>query len=209
VIRRTVIAVVSAALMWSLALSNGVAGASVSSSPPATPQVGGSRTSGTDGSIEVVRQIVQCGGTMYAVGQFTQVRNPNSSTAISRNNAFAFSATAPFNVTGWNPNVNGRVDTVACGGDGSYVLLGGTFTSVHGTAVRNLAKVSTATGAVQAFSFQPSGRVTHMEVVRDLGGVQHLLVGGYFSGLLDSRNPVTGEADTYGTPTITGTTTPG
>jgi hypothetical protein len=202
VIRRTVIAFVSAALMWSLVLGQGVAGASVSTASAATPQLG---TSGTDGSIETVRQIVQCGSTMYAVGLFSRVRNPNSATLITRNNAFSFRATAPYTVSTWNPNVNGRVDTVACGVDGTYVLLGGTFTSVNGTAVRNLAKVSTSTGAVMPFSFQPTGRVAHVEVVTDAGGVRHLLVGGYFTGLLDSRNPVTGADDGYGTPAITGT----
>jgi hypothetical protein len=202
VIRRTVIAFVSAALMWSLVLGQGVAGASVSTASAATPQLG---TSGTDGSIETVRQIVQCGSTMYAVGLFSRVRNPNSATLITRNNAFSFRATAPYTVSTWNPNVNGRVDTVACGVDGTYVLLGGTFTSVNGTAVRNLAKVSTSTGAVMPFSFQPTGRIAHVEVVTDAGGVRHLLVGGYFTGLLDSRNPVTGADDGYGTPAITGT----
>jgi hypothetical protein len=89
--------------------------------------------------------------------------------------------------------------------DGTYVLLGGTFTSVNGTAVRNVAKVNTTTGAVLPYSFQPTGRVAHIEVVRDAAGVQHALFGGYFTGLLDSRNPVTGADDGYGTPVITGT----
>ncbi len=201
-IRRIVIALVSAALAWALVLSNGVAGAAVSTTSAATPELG---TSGTDGSIETVRQIVQCGTTMYAVGLFSRVEQPNSETALTRNNAFSFRATAPHTITTWNPNVNGRVDTVACGVDGTYVLLGGTFTSVNGTAVRNVAKVSTTTGAVMPYSFQPTGRVAHIEVVTDAGGVRHALFGGYFTGLLDSRNPVTGADDGYGTPVITGT----
>jgi hypothetical protein len=202
VIRRTVIALVSAALAWALVLSNGVAGASVSTTSAATPELG---TSGTDGSIETVRQIVQCGTTMYAVGLFSRVEQPNSENALTRNNAFAFRATAPHTITAWNPNVNGRVDTVACGTDSTYVLIGGTFTRVNGTAVRNIAKVNTTTGAAMPFSFQPNNRVAHIEVVTDAGGVRHALVGGYFTGLLDSRNPVTGADDGYGTPAITGT----
>jgi hypothetical protein len=201
VIRRLVVAVLSAALMWTLALSSGVANASVSTRSAATPQLG---NSGTDGSVETVRQIVQCGGTMYAVGLFSRVKNPNSATLITRNNAFAFPAEGTRNVSAWNPNVNGRVDTVACGTDSTYVLLGGSFTSVNGTAVRNVAKVNTTTGAVLPYAFQPTGRVAHIEVVTDAGGVRHALFGGYFTGLLDSRNPVTGADDGYGTPTITG-----
>ena len=200
-IRKTVITLVTAALGWSLVVSPGVAAAAVSTTSAATPELG---TSGTDGSIETVRQIVQCGSTMYAVGLFSRVEQPNSENALTRNNAFAFRATAPHTITAWNPNVNGRVDSVACGVDGTYVLLGGTFTSVGGTAVRNIAKVSTATGAAMPFAFQPNNRVAHIEVVTDAAGVRHALVGGYFTGLLDSRNPVTGADDGYRTPVITG-----
>ena len=46
------------------------------------------------GSNEQVRQLVQCGGTMYAVGKFTSIKQ--GSTTYSRNNAFSFSATAPY-----------------------------------------------------------------------------------------------------------------
>jgi len=192
----TVTALVAAGLV----LTPGSALAAVSSSPPPTPQLG---TSGTDGTVEVVRQIVQCGNIMYAVGRFTQVKNPSSATLITRNNAFAFSATAPHVITAFNPNVNGRVDTVVCGTDGS-VLLGGTFSTAGGAANRNLAKVNATTGVSMPFSFHPGGRVTHMEVVKDRAGVTHLLVGGYFAGYLDSRDPVSGADDGYGTPVITG-----
>src|SRR4051812_28738748 len=179
-----------------VALSPGVANASVSSTPPPTPQIG---TPGNDGSVEEVRQIVQCGSTMYAVGKFSQVKNPSSTALIARNNAFAFSATAPYKITPFDPNVNGQVDTVVCGTDGS-VLLGGTFTTAGGVANRNLAKVNAATGASMPFSFHPAARVAHMEIVQG-----HLLVGGFFAGFLDSRNPVTGADDGYGTPAISGT----
>ncbi len=199
-IRKTLVALISAALMWSGLTAGGVAAARVSTTSAATPQLA---TSGTDGSIETVRQIIQCGGTMYAVGLFSAVKNAGTSTAITRRNAFAFSATAPHTVLPWNPNTNGRVDTAACTPDG-HVLLGGTFTSAGGGTVRNLAKVDGVTGANRGFGFQPAGRVAHIEVVTDTAGVQHALVGGYFSGLLDSRNPVTGANDNYGTPAISG-----
>ena len=198
--RRIGSAITAALVLWAVLLVPGTASARVSSTPAATPQLG---TSGTDGSIEEVIQITQCGNTMYAVGSFTRIKNPNSSTLITRNNAFAFSAVAPHRVTNWNPNVNGRVETVACGTDGS-VFLGGTFTNAGGAANRNLAKVNATTGASMPFSYHPAGRVQHVEVVRDQAGVLHLLVGGYFTGLLDSRNPVTGADDGYGTPAISG-----
>ena len=187
---------ITALTAGALVLVPGTAGARVSSSPAATPQLG---TSGTDGSVEQVRQIVQCGGTMYAVGRFTHIRNPGSTALIARNNAFAFSATAPHTVTGWNPNVNGQVDTVECGTDGA-ILLGGTFTSAGGAANRNLAKVTATTGAALPFAFDPPAAVFHIEVAAG-----HLLVGGRFAGFLDSRNPVSGADDGYGMPTLSGT----
>jgi hypothetical protein len=132
-------------------------------------------------------------------------RNPNSPTPIARNNAFAFRAIAPHTVLPWHPDVNGQVDTAVCAPDGD-VLLGGQFTTVGGAAVRNLAKVDEITGANQtAFTLHPAGRVAHMEVVRDTAGIQHLLVGGYAAPFLRSANPLTGAADNYGMPAISGT----
>jgi hypothetical protein len=202
--RRIGIAAIVAALLWAFGLSQGVANASVSSAPPATPQIGGSATSGTDGTVEQVRQLTQCGNVMYAVGRFTQVRNPNSTTPIARNNAFAFRAVSPYTVLPWNPNVNGQVDTAACAPDGA-ILLGGSFTTVGGVAANNLAKVNATTGAQATFGLHPAGRVAHVEVVRDTAGVQHLLVGGYAAPYLRSANPLTGAADNYTMPAISGT----
>ena len=197
--RRLGTTVVAALLLWGL-LVPGTAGAQVSSTPAATPQIA---TSGTDGTIESVRQLTQCGSVMYAAGQFTQLRNPGSTALVARNNAFAFRATAPHTILPWNPNVNGRVDTVACGPDGS-VFLGGTFSTAGGAANRNLAKVNATSGASMPFAFHPSGRVAHMEIVQPRAGELHLLVGGYFPGYLDSRNPITGADDGYATPSVSG-----
>jgi len=200
--RRIGTALVAGLAFLGLGFSPGVASAAVSSLPAATPQLG---TSGTDGTIEQVRQIVQCGTTMYAVGLFSQVKNPNSSVLIARNNTFAFSAVSPYRVTAWNPNVNGQVDTVACDAGTGSLLLGGVFSSVHGVAVKNIARVNGTTGAVDpAFTHTSiGGRVAHIEIV---GG--HALVGGYFTptkttpGYLRSLDPLTGADDGYITTTL-------
>jgi len=209
--RRQIGTVLSAGLLtWAVALAPGIAHAAISSLPATTPQLG---TSGTDGSIEQVRQIVQCGTTMYAVGTFTQVKNPNSTALIARNNAFAFSPNAQgvYRVTNWNPNVNGTVNTVACAPDGD-VIIGGNFTQVGTTAVKNLAKVDATAGAVNTgFTWNlnpnnlnaPAGVINHVEVVQG-----HLLVGGNFApakinsttstpGYLASVSPTTGRSDGY------------
>src|SRR5438067_2568624 len=98
--------------------------------PPAgvvspTPAAGTPQLSST-GTTQQIRQLVQCGGTMYAVGTFTQIQK--GTTTYARNNAFSFSATAPFQVTSWNPNVNGIVSSIAFSPGCSQAYLGAQFT---------------------------------------------------------------------------------
>ncbi len=171
------------------------ASATVSSTPATgTPQLA------PNGSIEQVRQIVQCGNTMYAVGSFTSISSHG--TTYTRNNAFSFSATAPYAVTSWDPNVNGIVNTVGFNGsDCSTAYLGGKFTSVGGTAVRNIAAVDTNTGAVIS-SFKHSASAQVETIVGNHG---HLLVGGYYKTIngssanpyMTSLNPTTGSDDGF------------
>ena len=165
-------------------------------SAPWTPQLA---TSGTDGSIEQVRQLVQCGATMYAVGSFSAVKK--AGVTHTRNNAFSFSATNGA-VTGWNPNVNGRVESVALSADCSTAYLGGSFTAVNGTPVKNIAAVDTLTGAVKPayWSVSSAGGMVHTLVLAK----GHLLVGGRFTSIngstkdyLVSLNPSTGRDDNY------------
>src|SRR4051794_28092097 len=79
-------------------------------------------TSGKDGSVEQVRQLVPCNGTMYAVGRFSAMTQKG--VVYPRNNAFSFSETDG-TVTSWDPNVNGQVNSVAFSSDCSTVYLGG------------------------------------------------------------------------------------
>ncbi len=144
-----------------------------------TPQLA---TSGTDGSVEQIRHLDQCGNTMYAVGRFTEIKR--YSTVVTRNNAFSFSASTGV-ISSWNPNVNGRVDTVALSPDCSTAYLGGTFSSIGGTAVKNIAAVSTSTGAViPTFAHSAGGRVATLAITGD-----HLLAGGYFKSINNSAKP--------------------
>jgi hypothetical protein len=165
----------------------------VTANPAATPQLNAT------GSVEQVRQLVQCGSTMYAVGTFTSIKK--GSTTYARNNAFSFSATAPYTVTSWNPNVNGIVNTIAFNGTNcADAYLGGKFTSVNGTKVGNLAEVSTSTGAVvTAFGHTANGQVETL-----LGASGHILAGGYYTTIngsstkyMTSLNPTTGKDDGF------------
>jgi hypothetical protein len=171
--------------------------------PPAgvvspTPASGTPQLADT-GTTQQVRQLVQCGGTMYAVGSFTQIKK--GATTYTRNNAFSFSATAPFAMTSWNPNVNGTVNSIAFTPDCSQAYLGGKFTSVNGTAANNIAEVSTSTGAVNtAFAHSAGGQV---ETLLAYNG--HVLTGGYFTKIngssanpyFTSLNATTGKDDGF------------
>ena len=137
--------------------------------------VNGTPTLVATGTTEQIRQLVECGGTMYAVGTFTEIKY--GSTTYTRNNVFSFSDTAPFTVTSWDPNVNGTVNTIALhAGNCSDAYIGGHFTSVGSTAAKNIAEIDTTTGAlVPGFKDNASGEVETLLAVNG-----HLLAGGAF-----------------------------
>jgi hypothetical protein len=151
-----------------------------------------------------IRQIVQCGSRMYAVGTFQLIlgRNPKTGKWIiyHRSNAFSFEATRPYAVTSWNPDVNGEVNSVAVGSNCTTAYLGGTFSQVHGQTRDNLAAVDTAGGAVRSgFEGDASGEVDTLLLH---GG--RLLAGGRFTKIngADARyfvglSPSTGTPDAY------------
>lgn len=152
-----------------------------------------------------VRQLAQCGSTMYAVGTFTTIGSPLGG-PFTRNNVFSFNATTGV-VSSWNPNVNGTVYSLALTSNCATAYLAGAFTTAHGTAVKNLVKVSTSTGAVDtAFKPVPSG-----SVYRVLISGTHLLAGGSFTTIggvtraaMASLSLSTGKADSYVNLNITG-----
>jgi hypothetical protein len=165
----------------------------VSTTPAATPQLN------PTGTTEQVRQLVQCGTTMFAVGSFTSINYKG--TVFARNNAFSFSAVSPYAVTAWNPNVNGKVNSIAfdpshCG----HAYIGGKFTAVGATKVSNIAEVDTTTGAVvSTFGHTANGEV---KTLAFSGG--HLLTGGFFTSINGGTNkyfvslsPSTGKDDGY------------
>jgi hypothetical protein len=167
----------------------------VSASPADTPQLYGS-----DSPVQQVRQLVQCGGTMYAVGTFNEIKH--NSTTYTRSNAFSFSATAPYTVTSWAPAINGIVNSIAFNGSNcADAYIGGKFTSVNGTKVTNIAEIDTTTGNVVAgFGHTANGQVETL-----LGVAGHILTGGYYTTIngsssdpyMTSLNPTTGKDDGF------------
>jgi len=203
-LRRYLIAPVAAAVLLplgaSVAQAQGVGGeqppAGVVSAAPATNTPHLKATE--DNPTEQIRQLVQCGGTMYAVGTFTTIIR--QSNTYTRYNVFSFSATAPYTVTSWAPDVVGTYGTTAdtsatintigfANGNCQDAYIGGKFTSVNGTAVQNIAEISTTTG----------------NVVSTFGVGNHLLVGGLFTGVngdttdpyMASLSPATGKSDGF------------
>jgi hypothetical protein len=165
-----------------------------------TPQLAPTSTT------EWVRQIVECGGTMYAVGTFTAIEWGGKT--YSRHNVFSFSATSPYRITSWNPDANGEVNSIALTPDCSQAWLGGSFTSVAGTSVGNIAKVSASTGAVVKSWAHSANKV--VDTILYLGNA-HLLAGGSFTSINGSSrsfyaslNPSTGRDDGYLNLTISG-----
>ena len=164
-----------------------------------------------DGATDQIRQLVQCGSTMFAVGTFTLISgwNGTATATVTRTNAFSFSATAPFQLTSWAPNVNGEVNSIAfSGGNCADAYLGGQFTSVNGTTVANIAEVDTTTGnVVPTFGDHTGGgHVDTILPVVDGGNVPHLLVGGTFTSINGNKgvnpyyvslNPLTGADDGF------------
>jgi hypothetical protein len=165
-----------------------------------TPATGTPKLAAT-GTTETVRQLVQCGGTMYAVGSFTEIQR--FTTTYPRNNIFSFSATSPFKVTSWAPNVNGEINSIAFNGSNcNDAYIGGQFTSVNGTAVSNFAEIDTTTGnVVSGFGDKVGGG--HVDTLLAVKG--HLLVGGTFTTINGSTtdpyfasvSPVTGKDDGF------------
>jgi hypothetical protein len=170
----------------------------------------------TTSTTQQIRQLVQCGGTMYAVGTFTTI--VKGSTKYARTDIVSFKATSPYTVNAWAPNVVGSTNTGETGTDAinsiafangncSTAYIGGHFTSVNGTSVNNIAAISTTTGSVvSTFAHSANGGVNTLAAV---GG--HLLAGGNFTAIngasiryLVSLSPSTGKSDGFLNLSITG-----
>jgi hypothetical protein len=148
---------------------------------------------------QTVKQLVECGGMMYAVGSVWSVLQ--NGTEYSRPGLFSFSETAPYTLSSLDANVDGEVDSIAfIGGDCSDAYIGGNFTSVNGTPATNIAEIDTTTGqVVPTFGDYANGTVYTL-----LGYEDHLLAGGKFTQIngftqnsFESLNPSTGQDDNF------------
>ncbi|HEV2377380.1 MAG TPA: hypothetical protein VGS19_35105 [Streptosporangiaceae bacterium] len=161
-----------------------------------TPRLPVSTTSATD----AIKHLVQCGATMYAAGEFTQVIS-NGST-LTRDNVFSFSATAPYKVTSWAPDVNGTVNSIALTSDCSHAFIGGSFSKVDGATADNIAYIRTSDGSLVSRWGHDANKQVQTLALTPNG---HLLVGGQFTSIngssadpyFTSLNPSTGANDGF------------
>jgi hypothetical protein len=184
------------------AVAPAVAGAAVAPAGPAssTPASGTPELSPRpDGHTEQIRQLVQCGDMMYAVGKFARISE--NGRIYVRHNAFSFLAAAPYTVSSWKPGANGEVNSIAFKGSNcSSAYLGGSFTRVHKRRARNIVKVKTSTGAVRNRFRHDADRTVDTLVVHG----RHVLAGGLFKSIngsgrnyYASLNSKTGRDDGY------------
>jgi hypothetical protein len=150
--------------------------------------------------VEQVRQLVQCGSTMYAVGSFSQILQRNH--VFRRHNVFSFRATPPFTMMSWHPRVNGTVNSIAfrarrC----SRAYIGGTFTSVNGKTAKKIAEIDTRTGAlVKKFRHNASAQVESLLAVsgRILAGGDYKSINGSSAHpYMTSLDPITGKVTRF------------
>src|SRR5258705_11058965 len=146
--RKTTVLGAGALVLSALALGPmGLAGpASAATGPVSRTPAAGTPQLATTGTTQQVRKIVKCGGTMYAVGSFSAI-SWNGHT-YRRHGAFSFSATPPYTMKSWGPNVGGRVNSIALNQRCTTAYLGGSFGSVNRKAAQNIAAVNATTGSL-------------------------------------------------------------
>ena len=155
-----------------------------------------------------VNSIAQIGNTIILGGSFTQARNNDSQTVLTRNRLLAFDITTKQISTTFVPNLDGIVNVVLPTGDGDTMWVGGEFMNANGVARRSLVKMRLSDGAVvTTFNAQPvAGKVTDLKLNNG-----RLWVSGAFTnianttqGRLATLNPTTGSLTNFFRGTIAG-----
>jgi hypothetical protein len=126
-----------------------------------------------------VYALAQAGDTLYIGGAFTSLLPPNGSSAssIAVSNLAAISVSTGEPIAGWAPAAGGSGANVqALAVRAGKVYVGGSFTTIDGTAVQNLAEVDGTTGAVDT-SFTP---LVEKAVYALLASDSRLYAGGAF-----------------------------
>jgi len=183
-----------------------------SAGPVSTTPASGTPTLNKTTTEQKIRQIVQCGSMMYAVGFFWSVSQ--NGVTYHPTGVMSFSATAPYTLSTLSAGVagaDGEVNSIAfINGNCADAYIGGSFTSVNGTPATNIAEIDTTTGAVV-----PTFGHDANDTVDTLAGYgNELLAGGRFTqtngfsrSYFESLNPSTGQVDGFVNLNISGNVT--
>ncbi len=148
-----------------------------------------------------VQSIAAVGSRMVIGGPFTAVAG------VARDSLAAFDAVSGALSSGFAPTVDGTVLSVLPGPVADTVYVGGKFTAINGTLVKNLALLSTVNGSlVPGFKVPKiNGQVNDLELYKGrlfVAGV-FTKVGSVARGGLATFNAVTGAADPFMGVTLT------
>ena len=142
--------------------------------------------------------MVQPDGKILIGGDFTSVF-----VAVPRNHIARFNPDGSLD-TGFDPNANGTVNSIAVQADGK-VLIGGVFTTVTpsggASVTRNrIARLDAATGAADSFDPNASDTVNSIAVQADgkvLAGGTFTSIGGATRNRIARLDAATGAADAF------------
>jgi PKD repeat protein len=155
----------------------------------------------------LVDALGQSESTVFVGGSFTSVSPHGSSTTQARAHLFGFTAGTGAIVSGFNPTVNGNVNSIIPGPTAGTVLIGGAFSNVDGVNT-HVALLNTSTGAIVSGWKAPAINGEVNDIVLNSG---RLYVGGYFTTAggqsrvgLAVLNPTTGALLSYAVPSFTG-----
>ncbi len=121
------------------------------------------------------------GTTVYAVGQFNNVRPAGAAKDTNltpRQNVLAYNITNGNLITSFAPTVSGVVKAVAASPDGSRIYIGGSFNSVNGQTRYNFAALDASTGQLVS-GFAPSVGGSGVYAIAATSGAVY--VGGLFT----------------------------
>jgi hypothetical protein len=112
----------------------------------------------------VVFAVASHGDRIYIGGRFTRVGNLDTGERVQRTRVAAFDAGTGELIRSFDAVVDGDVRGIAVSDDGSRVFLGGTFTTVNGSARARLAAVDRSGRLVADWSPSASGAVRDLLV---------------------------------------------
>ncbi|MEI7982089.1 MAG: dockerin type I domain-containing protein, partial [Bacteroidota bacterium] len=116
------------------------------------------------------------GNYLYVGGDFTEIQNWGTNTMLPRNRIAQVVLGTNGSVTGWNPDANGSVLSIAS--KGLYIYAGGTFSTIGGNPRPRLSAIKISDGTSSTWTPSPNDTVKCLVV-----GGDTLYVGGDFTNI--------------------------